>query len=65
MTQVTNRRRPRRTVADVPDHAGVPGAHSGRQRRQGRNPASSAAAAVEKNRMFSLFGALAGQIGRQ
>ena len=33
------------TVADVPFHAGVPGEVSGRQRRQGLNPASSAAAA--------------------
>ncbi|HVC37692.1 MAG TPA: hypothetical protein VNF46_04740, partial [Gammaproteobacteria bacterium] len=37
-------RRPRLTVAEVPFQAGVPGAVSGRQRRQGRNPASAAAA---------------------
>ena len=36
----------RMVVVDVPAHAGVPGAHSGRQRRHGRNPASLAAAAV-------------------
>ncbi len=36
----------RRTTADVPSHAGVPGAASGRQRRQGRKPASAAAAAL-------------------
>jgi hypothetical protein len=35
----------RDTIADVPDHAGVPGEVSGRHRRQGRNPAPSAAAA--------------------
>ncbi len=34
------------TTAEVPSHAGVPGAASGRQRRQGRKPASAAAAAV-------------------
>jgi hypothetical protein len=37
---------PRATVVAVPIHAGDPGAVSGRQRRQGRNPARSAAAAV-------------------
>ena len=31
---------------DVPDHAGVPGDASGRQRRHGRKPAACAAAAV-------------------
>ena len=36
----------RRTTAEVPSQAGVPGAASGRQRRQGRKPASAAAAAV-------------------
>ncbi len=34
------------TVADVPRQAGEPGAASGRQRRQARNPAASASAAV-------------------
>ena len=33
---------------DVPSQAGVPGDASGRQRRHGRNPAASAAAAVGK-----------------
>jgi len=33
---VAIRRRPRRTVVEVPLHAGEPGAVSGRQRRQGR-----------------------------
>ena len=36
----------RDTVFGVPRRAGVPGEHSGRHRRQGRNPASAAAAAV-------------------
>ena len=36
----------RRTTADVPSQAGVPGAASGRQRRQGRYPSVAAAAAV-------------------
>ncbi len=35
----------RDTVTDDPSHAGVPGEHSGRHRKQGRNPASAAAAA--------------------
>src|SRR5215471_16562674 len=35
----------RETVVDEPFQAGVPGAHSGRHRRQGRNPAVDAAAA--------------------
>jgi len=55
----------RATVPDVPLQAGVPGAVSGRHRRHGRNPASSAAAAHGKNRTFSRFGVRAGQIGRQ
>jgi len=37
---------PRRTVVDDPAHAGVPGAHSGLQRRHGLYPASLAAAAL-------------------
>ncbi len=41
-------RRARDTVLGVPSQAGVPGEHSGRQRRQGRNPASAAAAALGK-----------------
>ena len=36
----------RATTADPPSHSGVPGAVSGRQRRHGRSPAASAAAAV-------------------
>jgi hypothetical protein len=58
-------RQARRTVVDVPFQAGVPGAHSGRQRRHGRYPASLAAAAVGKKVTFSLFGVFAGHIGRQ
>jgi hypothetical protein len=38
----------RDTVADVPFQAGVPGAASGRHRKQGLRPAAAAAAAVEK-----------------
>ena len=38
----------RETTPDVPDHAGVPGDASGRQRKHGRKPAASAAAAVGK-----------------
>ena len=38
---------------------------SGRQRRQGRKPASCAAAAEAKKRQFSNLGVRAGQIGRQ
>ena len=45
--------------------AGVPGDDSGRQRRHGRKPAASAAAAVGKYRTCSSFGARTGQIGRQ
>jgi len=36
------------TVAEVPFQAGLPGAASGRHRRQGRKPASAAAAAEGK-----------------
>ena len=53
------------TSAELPIHAGVPGAVSGRQRRQARKPASSAAAAHQKNSTFSSFAGRAGQIGRQ
>ena len=38
-------RNPRATVVRVPFHAGENGAVSGRQRRHGRKPAASAAAA--------------------
>ena len=58
-------RRARATVVDVPVQAGVPGAVSGRQRRQARKPASSAAAAQRKKRTFRGFGRGAGQPGRQ
>jgi hypothetical protein len=44
------RRRPRATVVREPFQVGENGAVSGRQRRQGRNPAASAAAADGKNR---------------
>ena len=43
----------RDTVLEVPRQAPRSGAVSGRQRRQGRNPASCAAAAVGKKRTFS------------
>ena len=59
------RRSARDTVVDVPFHADVHGATSGRQRRHGRNPAASAAAAHAKMRTFFFNGRLAGQIGRQ
>jgi hypothetical protein len=52
-------------VFDVPRQDPWPGAVSGRQRRQGRNPAAPAAAAVAKKRQFSALGVRAGQIGRQ
>jgi hypothetical protein len=55
----------RDTVAAAPRHAGVPGAASGRQRRHGRNPARSAAAAVGKNTTFPDLAGLTGQVGRQ
>jgi hypothetical protein len=53
------------TVAAVPLHAATPGLISGRQRRQGLNPAEYAAAAVGKKTQFSSLGVRAGQIGRQ
>ena len=59
------RRSARETVAAVPIQRGVPGAVSGRQRRQGRNPAASAAAAQEKKSRFLRNGGRAGQMGRQ
>jgi hypothetical protein len=46
-------------------HSGEPGLASGRQRRHARNPAASAAPGCGKNRMLSLAGVRAGQIGRQ
>ena len=55
----------RETVAEVPIQAGVPGDALGRQRRQGRKPASWAAAAWGTKRQFSRLGVGAGQIGRQ
>jgi len=53
------------TEAAVPVHAGVPGAASGRQRRHGRKPARSAAAAVGKNTTLRDCAGLTGQVGRQ
>jgi hypothetical protein len=53
------------TVAAVPFHAGAAGLISGRQRRQGLNPAEQAAAAVGKKTQCSRLGVRAGQIGRQ
>jgi hypothetical protein len=57
--------RARETVLGVPIHAGVPGEHSGRQRKHGRNPASVAAAALGKYRTFLSFTVGTGQLGRQ
>src|SRR5947207_2211155 len=55
----------RETVAAAPRHAGVPGAVSGRQRKHGRNPARSAAAAVGKNTTFRDRAGRTGHVGRQ
>jgi hypothetical protein len=44
-----------RTDAQPAGQAGVPGAASGRQRRQGRNPAASAAAGLPKNKTLARF----------
>ena len=55
----------RRTVFELPFHAPMSGAVSGRQRRHGRNPAACAAAAEATNRQFSTFGGRAGHTGRQ
>ena len=56
----------RETVFDVPRQAPRSGAVSGRQRRQGRKPASCAAAAVGIEAACSrASGVRAGQIGRQ
>ena len=45
--------------------AGLPGAASGRQRRQGRKPCAIAASALGKKRTLARLGVMAGQIGRQ
>jgi hypothetical protein len=42
-----------------------PGASSGRQRRQGRNPARSAPAALAKKRQLRRSGVRTRQVGRQ
>lgn len=55
----------RATVLAVPRQPAAPGASSGRQRRQGRNPACSAAAALAKKMQLSRRGVRAGQTGRQ
>jgi hypothetical protein len=55
----------RDTDAAAPRHAGVPGAASGRQRKHGRNPAASAAAAVGKKTTLHDFAGFTGQTGRQ
>jgi hypothetical protein len=55
----------RETVAEVPFQAGLSGAASGLHRRQGRKPASAAAAAEGKWTMFSGLGERAGHMGRQ
>jgi hypothetical protein len=55
----------RPTMSARRSHSGDPGAASGRQRLQARNPAACAAAAVEKKRTFSRLGVRAGQLGRQ
>jgi len=57
--------RARATVVAEPCHAGVPGAVSGRQRKQGRNPARSAAAAVGKNTTLRDLAGFTGHVGRQ
>ena len=59
------KRSARETVAAAPFHAGVPGAVSGRQRRHGRKPARSAAAAVAKNMTFLDCAGFTGHVGRQ
>ena len=59
------RRRARLTVVEVPLQAGVPGAVSGRQRRQGRKPAATASSADVKYRTFSRRAVDEGQIGLQ
>ncbi len=58
-------RNARETVAAAPCHAGVPGAVSGRHRKQGRKPARSAAAAVGKKTTLRDLAGFTGQVGRQ
>jgi len=58
-------RRARDTVAAAPCQAGDPGAVSGRQRRQGRKPARSAAAAVGKKVTLRDWAGFTGHTGRQ
>src|SRR5215475_6602142 len=55
----------RSTVARLPIHALENGAVSGRHRRQGRNPAASAAAADGKNWTLVDLAGRTGQTGRQ
>ena len=43
----------------------LPGASSGRQRRQGRKPACSASWALSKKRQLAALGVFTRQIGRQ
>lgn len=57
--------RARLTVLALPRQEAKSGAISGRHRRQGRKPASWAAAAEAKKRQFSKRGVRAGQTGRQ
>ena len=59
------RRSARETVAAVPRYAALPGAVSGRHRRQGRKPAVSAAAAVGKKITLGDRAGRTGQTGRQ
>jgi hypothetical protein len=55
----------RSAVAREPFQAGENGAVSGRQRRHGRKPAASAAAALGKKRTFIARAGRTGQTGRQ
>jgi hypothetical protein len=55
----------RDTTADVPAQAGVPGDTAGRHRRQGRNPAASAAAAEANQIMLLGLANGTGQMERQ
>jgi len=65
MTPSAIRRIARATTSARPSHSGEPGAASGRQRLQERNPACWAAAAVGRKRTFARLGVIAGQLGRQ
>jgi hypothetical protein len=58
-------RKARLTTLELPIQAGVPGAVSGRQRRHGRKPAASAAAAQANQRKCFGLAAGTGQTGRQ